>query len=127
MTNTMDLKIAEFDAKPKFVKYHTLVMADIQAECAAKHKEVLGCMYKNGNGHFVIAIIEDMAIIERLKGDFKFTSALLKGGKWHHVTSYHQSIEYAMLDVIGLKHDGLNGRFAAYAGAMIGLDRVVKP
>ena len=122
MSETMDEKIAEFSAKPNFVKFHTLLMADHQAECAAKHREVLDCMYKNGNGHSVIAVIEDMAIIERFKGDFRFTSALLEDGKWQHITSSHPAIEHALLDVIGRKHEGLNSRFVSYTAAMIGLD-----
>lgn len=127
MTDEIEKKISDFDALSTRAKWMTLIQAEKFQQYIKCEHEVLNTMYKKGELHHVIAIIEEIAIVKSTKKSSEahpYTASVFIDGKWKPTSSYYPSIEYALLGAIGYKNEGGNSRFDVYAGAMIGLDKV---
>lgn len=98
-----------------------IAMADAYAEILKLENEVLG---KSRNGHDVVFIAEDIAVlIDSLKPSFAdapFTYVLKVEGEWKHSNSYYSSHEVAYLAALAHKHLGYyNNDFALFAARML--------
>lgn len=127
MSDSIDSRISDFESKPKLVKVRTIVMAEAYEEQLEAEKELLNLFSGKHGRHILEGVIGPVAIFKNSAKDYStypYTAAYLNTNEfpaWQLTHSYWPVVELAILDAIGHRHEGLNNRFAQYAGAMVGL------
>ena len=120
---TIDEQLEDFEKTPKFLKIRILAMALKFEEILAEENAVMKSLYKDGQGHSVVFTAGDIAVLENtIKPSFPdatFTVAVKTDGKWRATSHYFATADNALLHGIGVKHEGINSRFANYAIKML--------
>ena len=106
------------------------LMAESRAyrELVDEDADVLDSLYQKGKGHSVVAIINDIALLEdyreaKKEGErYPYSYVVKKDGKWTRGCSeYFPSVDAALLGALGYKNLGNNTQFAVFASKMLGL------
>lgn len=120
---TIDEQLEDFERTPKLMKVRILSMAREFEKLMATESAIKKSLYKDGRGHTVVFIAGDIAVLENTTNpdfpDATFTVAVKTGDEWRATSSYFATAENALLHGLGVKHEGVNSRFAGYAIKML--------
>lgn len=126
--STVEEMDAKWSALPVMGKRRILAESRAYRELVDEDAAVLDSLYQKGKGHSVVAIINDIAILEdnreaKKEGErYPYSYVVKKDGKWARGCSeYFTSIDAALLGALGYKNLGDNNQFAAFASKMLGL------